>query len=78
MVDEPDENHLQGEKKKPKKPTTSPPPPPTATATSNHNNHHTTTTTSNLGLTTQEALKVLCDEIEEVVKSYERNLHNER
>lgn len=62
MVDEPDEKHLQGEKKKPAPTTT----------TTNHNNH------TNLGLTTHEALKVLCDEIEEVVKLYERNLHNER
>lgn len=45
-----------------KKPTPSP-----------NQNHHTS-----LGLTTQEALKVLSDEIEEVVKSYEQNLHNER
>lgn len=73
MVDEPDENHLQGEKKKTKK--TTPQPQPTATTTSNHSNHHTTT---KLGLTTQEALKVLSDEIEEVVELYERNLHNER
>lgn len=72
MVDEPDENHHQGEKKKPKKTT---PSAATATTTSNHNNHHTT---AKLGLTTQEALKVLGDEIEEVVKLYERNLHNER
>lgn len=68
MVDEPDEKHLQGEKKKPKKTA------PTTTSTSNHNNQHPT----DLGLTTQEALKVLCNEIEEVVKLYEQNLHNER
>lgn len=54
MVDEPDEKHLQSEKK---------------TADS---------TTTNLGYTTKEALKVLCDEIETVVKSYETKFHNER
>lgn len=52
MVDEPDENHLQSEKKP--------------------------SNTINLGYTTQEALKVLCDEIEKVVKSYETDFHNER
>ncbi|XP_055296845.1 transmembrane protein 94 isoform X2 [Sitodiplosis mosellana] len=55
MVDEPDEKHLQSEKK----PTDS------------------TTITTNLGYTTKEALKVLCDEIETVVKSYETKFHNE-
>lgn len=68
MVDEPDEKHLQGEKKKPTKA------PPTTTNHNNHHQHHPT----DLGLTTQEALKVLCDEIDEVVKLYERNLHSER
>lgn len=50
MVDEPDEIHLQREKKP----------------------------TKNLGYTTHEALKVLCDEIETTVKSYETKFHNER
>lgn len=59
MVDEPDEKHLQSEKK---------------AAFINT----TTATTTNLGYTTQEALKVLCDEIETVVKSYETKFHNER
>lgn len=36
------------------------------------------TTDTNLGYTTQEALKVLCDEIETVVRSYETKFHNER
>lgn len=36
------------------------------------------TTTTNLGYTTEEALKVLGDDIDEVVKSYETNVHNER
>ena len=40
--------------------------------TKNHNQH------TNLGQSTREALKVLCDEIEEVVKLYERNLHKEK
>lgn len=31
-----------------------------------------------LGYTTKEALKVLCDEIEHLVKSYETAFHNER
>lgn len=52
MVDEPDEAHLQREKK------------PT-----NHNNS---------GYTTEEALKVLCNEIDETVKSYETNFRRER
>lgn len=62
MVDEPDEKCLHGEKKRKKSPSTS---------TTNHNS-------SNLGRTTQEALKVLCNEIEEVVNVYERRLHDER
>lgn len=62
MADEPDEKCLHGEKKRKKS---------TSTSTANHNN-------SNLGRTTQEALKVLCDEIEEVVTVYERCLHDER
>lgn len=33
---------------------------------------------TNLGYTTQEALKVLCDEIETLVTSYETKFHNER
>lgn len=56
MVDEPDEQRLQGEKRK--------------SPTANGSSH--------LGWTTQEALKVLSDEIEAVVKLYERNLHDER
>lgn len=34
--------------------------------------------TTNLGYSTGEALKVLGDEIEKVVKSYETDFHNER
>lgn len=34
--------------------------------------------TTELGFKTQEALKVLCCEIEEVVKAYETKFHSER
>lgn len=68
MVDEPDEKHLQSEKKAAD----------SNNATTNTTTNTTTTTAKNLGYTTQEALKVLCDEIETVVKSYETKFHNER
>lgn len=35
-------------------------------------------TSTELGYKTQEALKVLCDEIEAVVKAYETKFHNQR
>lgn len=35
------------------------------------------TNNSNLGYTTREALIILGDEIDKVVKSYETNIHNE-
>lgn len=36
------------------------------------------TNSTKLGYNTQEALKVLCDEIEAVVITYETKFHNER
>lgn len=52
MVDDPDETHLQSEKKP-----------------ANH---------TNSGYTTEEALKVLCHEIDETVKWYETDFRRER
>lgn len=42
------------------------------------NHLHSEKKTNKLGYTTQEALKVLCDEIETTVKLYEKKFHNER